>query len=129
MKRILILTALILAVAASMETPLRVLHAAGSGHNVVLTWIASSSAATYPTGAYSVFRGSSAGGEGATAIASGVSALTYTDTNVVANSTYYYTVEFCVGSVCSGPSNEASATIPLLPSDLAAPSGLAGSAH
>lgn len=62
----------------------------GSGqHNVLLNWGASSTSGV----TYSVFRGTTAGGEGTTPIASGISALTYTDTNVTAGTTYFYTVE------------------------------------
>jgi fibronectin type 3 domain-containing protein len=131
MRRLLALIVLLAGVAWAFHSSVRPLRAATSGHNVVLTWTASTSAATYPTGTYSVFRGTTAGGESTTAYATGIAnaATTWTDTAVTANDTYYYKVTFCVGSVCSAYSNETSATVPLASGDLAAPTGAAATAQ
>jgi hypothetical protein len=82
----------------------------GTGqHNVVLAWSESQ-----PSGVtYNVFRGTSPGGEGTTAInTSPISLMGYTDTNVVAGTTYYYTVQAVNSAGTSPSSNEASATVP-----------------
>jgi len=55
----------------------------------MLTWTASTG--TSPI-TYNVFRGTSSGGESGTAIASGLSATSYTDTTVTNGTTYYYEV-------------------------------------
>jgi hypothetical protein len=82
----------------------------GTGqHNVVLTWGASPTSGV----AYNMFRGTSSGGEGTAAInTSPISVLTYTDTNVAAGTTYYYTVEAVDSGGSSAPSYETSAQIP-----------------
>jgi fibronectin type 3 domain-containing protein len=70
-----------------------------------LTW----SAASGTVSSYSVFRGTSAGAESATAIATGITGTTYQDTSVVKGTTYYYKVA-AVSSAGAGPlSNEVSA--------------------
>ena len=63
---------------------------------ISLAWVA-------PTGAlnYSIFRGTSAGGE--TLLASGVTAKTFVDTSVVAGTRYYYTVKANNTNVLSTP--------------------------
>ena len=81
---------------------------------VGLTWNSALGAVTY-----SVFRGTSSGGESGTAIATGVTGTSYADTSVVNNSTYYYKVESVNSAGTSGASNEASAT-PLSTSPTAA---------
>ena len=78
---------------------------------VQLTWNAS----TLPAGApavtgYNVLRGTAAGGE--TALANPGLVLTYTDSTVVAGTTYYYTVTATNSAATSGPSNEASILVP-----------------
>jgi hypothetical protein len=82
----------------------------GTGmHSVVLTWEAS------PTDGvtYSVFRGTTPGGEGTTPInPSPIGALNYTDTSVTPGTIYYYTVEAVDSAGASGPSNETVASIP-----------------
>jgi fibronectin type 3 domain-containing protein len=70
-----------------------------------LAWSAASGAVN----SYSVYRGTSAAAESATAIASGITGTTYQDNSVVKGSTYYYKVA-AVNSVGAGPlSNEISA--------------------
>src|SRR5438445_9371370 len=64
---------------------------------------------TGPTGTYSVFRGTAAGGEGSTAIASGIAGIHYIDAAVTNLTTYFYTVTANNSVGASAPSNEASA--------------------
>lgn len=102
-------------------------------HCTVLTW----TNPTFVAGGYvSVFKGSTSGGESSTPInPTGTQVTTFTDLNVVANGTAYYTVEQCAvsnssgGVVCSPASNEVKAVTPLAPSDLSAPVSLTGSAN
>ena len=78
--------------------------AAGSGQ-VVLAWSAVTGATSY-----SVYRGTSAGGEGATPVATGLTIPSDTDTGLTNGTTYYYTVT-AVGPGGEGAkSTEASAT-------------------
>jgi fibronectin type 3 domain-containing protein len=58
----------------------------GNGH-IQLNWTAPSGAVTY-----NVYRGTSAGGENAAPLASGVSTNSYTDANVAIDTTYYYQI-------------------------------------
>jgi len=92
-----------------------------SGTEINLAW-------TAPTGTvsgYNVYRGTSQGGEAATPVASGLAVASYSDTNVMAGTEYYYTVA-ATNSAGTGPvSAEASAVVPALP---AAPSGLTAKA-
>jgi hypothetical protein len=76
---------------------------AGVGQ-VALSWNPSSGA----TG-YKVFRGTSPGGESSTPIAT-PAGTSYTDTNVTANTTYYYTVKASNSAGDSPASSEVSAT-------------------
>lgn len=106
------------------------MNATATAHSVNLTWSASTTVCTSPCTAitYSVFRGTTAGGENYSApIASGLSVLSFSDTNVSLGATYYYTVEaveaWTGAPLASAPSNEASATFPQAPTP---PSGLAG---
>jgi hypothetical protein len=94
---------------------------AGSGQ-VNLNWSASAGAASYD-----IYRGTSAGNESATAIATNVGATTYSDTSVTSGTTYYYTVTAVNASGQSGISNEAHATplqgLPTVPTNLSAVGG------
>src|SRR5690348_1669494 len=104
---------------------------AQSGHGVSLTWTAPT---VIPTGAYiNIYRGTAAGAEApATINPTGLNptSLAYTDSNVLANTKYFYIARECdvdlatSKEVCSSPSNEASATVPLGSADLAAPASL-----
>jgi fibronectin type 3 domain-containing protein/lysophospholipase L1-like esterase len=89
---------------------------------VALTWNVSSGA----TG-YNVYRGTTAGGESTTAVATGITALSYTDTGLSNGTAYYYKVTAVNSSGTSGYSNEANAT-PSGGSAPAAPTGLAATA-
>jgi hypothetical protein len=74
-----------------------------------LSWNASTS----PVTGYKVYRGTVSGGPYSTVTSSPISALTYTDTNVVAGTTYYYVVTSVNSSgVESVYSNEAIAAVP-----------------
>lgn len=81
------------------------LSAAAGNTQVSLSW-ASSSGAT----SYSVYRGTSAGGESTTAIATGVGTTSYTNTGLTNGTTYYYKVKAVNTAGASGYSPEASAT-------------------
>ncbi len=104
---------------------------AQSGHAVDLTWTAP---AVIPTGAYiNIYRGTATGAEATTPInPTGINpaSLAYTDSNVLANTKYFYIARECdvdlatSKEVCSSPSNEASATVPLGSADLTAPGSL-----
>jgi RHS repeat-associated protein len=94
------------------------LTATAGANQVTLSWTASAGQTSY-----NVYRGTTAGGESTTPIATGVTGITYTNTGLTAGTSYYYQV-MAVNSVGgSGASNEANAT-PTLP----APTGLLASA-
>ena len=65
------------------------LAATGGVNQVSLSWAASSGTAPIT---YSVFRGVVSGGEAPTAIASGLTGTTFTDTGLATGTTYYYQV-------------------------------------
>jgi fibronectin type 3 domain-containing protein len=77
-------------------------------HSVVLSWGAS------PTGGvtYNVYRGTSSGKESSSALTSGVTSTSYTDTNVTPGTNYYYTVKAVDSGGTSAASNEAVADVP-----------------
>ncbi|MDR3709412.1 MAG: carboxypeptidase regulatory-like domain-containing protein [Capsulimonadaceae bacterium] len=81
------------------------LTAAGQTGSIALSWSAAAGATSY-----SLYRSTTSGGEGATAYQTGLTGTSYTDTNVAAGTTYYYTVVATNGSVSGSPSIEASAT-------------------
>jgi len=72
---------------------------------VSLSWTASSGAATY-----NVYRGTSAGGESGTAIVTGLTATTYSNSGLTNGTKYYYEVKAVNAAGTSAASNEASAT-------------------
>lgn len=76
----------------------------GSGQ-VSLSWTASSGATSY-----NLYRGTAAGAESSTPVATGISATSYTDTGLANGTTYYYQVTALNGVGPSGPSKEAFAT-------------------
>jgi len=88
---------------------------------VALSWTASSGAASY-----NIYRGTSAGGESTTAIATEVTTTTYTNTGLTNGTAYYYKVAAVDSTGTSGYSNEASAT-PQVPAP-SAPTGLTATA-
>ena len=74
---------------------------------IKLSWTTPANGGSPITG-YSVYRGTSANGEGATAIASGLPTTSYTDTTVAVGTLYYYKVT-ATNAVGESPrSNEAS---------------------
>ena len=89
---------------------------AGSGR-ISLSWTASSGATSY-----NVYRGTSAGGESSTPLATGVTTTSYPDSTAAAGTTYYYKVAAVNTYGNSGLSNEASAAIPSSPPPV--PTGL-----
>jgi fibronectin type 3 domain-containing protein len=95
--------------AAIAAAPSGLAATAGNGQ-VTLAWNADSGATSY-----NVYRGTSAGGESGTAIATGVTSPSYTDSTVTNNTTYYYKVAAVNTGGTSGLSNEASATPKVVP--------------
>jgi fibronectin type 3 domain-containing protein len=72
---------------------------------VALSWSASSGATSY-----NVYRGTTSGGESGTAIATGITGTSYTNTGLTNGTHYYYTVNAVNAGGTSGASNEANAT-------------------
>jgi len=99
------------------------LTAAGGNAQATLSWQSSTGATSY-----SIFRGTSPGGESATAVATGVTGTSYTNTGLATNTTYYYTVEAVDGTGASGYSNEAFATTTGTVTVPSAPAGLTATA-
>jgi len=85
-------------------TPAGLTAAAGNA-SVVLSWTASSGATSY-----NVYRGTTAGGESATAAASGITTTFYSDTGLSNGTKYYYKVAAVNAGGTSALSVEASAT-------------------
>jgi len=81
------------------------LNATPGGTQVSLSWTASAGATSY-----NIYRGTTAGGESGTPIATGVTGTTYTNTGLTNGQIYYYKVKAINASGTSGYSNEASAT-------------------
>jgi fibronectin type 3 domain-containing protein len=109
--------------ASAPSTPTGVTATAGAG-KVSLSWTASSGATSY-----NVYRGTSSGGEGTTAYASGLTGTSYTDTSVTAGTTYYYKVAAVNSAGTSAQSSEVSATptsgvtVPAAPTGVTATAG------
>jgi len=81
------------------------LTAAAGNTQITLTWSQSSGAASY-----NVYRSTSAGGEGTTALVTGISGATYTNTGLTNGTTYFYKVAAVNSFGTSAQSSEASAT-------------------
>jgi fibronectin type 3 domain-containing protein len=81
------------------------LKATAGNAQASLTWSAASGASSY-----NVYRGTSAGGEGATAVATGITAKSYTNTGLTNGTKYFYKVAAVNANGTSPLSNEASAT-------------------
>ena len=81
------------------------LTATAGNAQVALSWTGSTGATSY-----NVYRGTTSGGESATALATGLTGTTYTDSTAANGTTYYYKVAAVDASGTSGMSNEASAT-------------------
>src|SRR5450631_3423812 len=86
------------------------LVASGGNASVALSWSAPTTDGGSGLTGYNVYRGTSAGGESATAVATNVIVTSFTDTAVTNGATYYYKVA-AVNAVGTSPqSNEANAT-------------------
>ena len=96
--------------AATVPTAPQGLTAAATNGAVQLTWTAPSSNGGATVTGYNVYRGTSAGGEATTPVASNVTTTGYTDTLVTNGTTYYYKVAAVNGSGTSPLSGEVSAT-------------------
>lgn len=130
MKKV-ILAILVLTVAAfAQEKPKAGLIAKATAHTVTLNWTAS---VTPGVTGYNIYRGTTAGGEGAQSINTSIitGATTFIDTTVVSGTTYFYTAKSyctsCTPNNFSAPSNEIQV---LVPGDAPAPpTNLTGSAQ
>ncbi len=86
------------------------LAAVGSSTTVTLSWSAPASNGGSVVTGYNVYRGTSAGAEASTPVASNVAGTGFTDTGLANGTTYFYRVA-AVNAVGTSPtSNEASAT-------------------
>jgi len=100
------------------------LAATAGDAKVTLSWTASSGATSY-----NVYRGTTAGGEAATPIATGLATPSYANTGLTNGTTYYYKVAAVNTAGTSALSAEVSATpkaavvIPAVPTGLAATAG------
>jgi hypothetical protein len=98
------------AVQATVPSAPQSLAAVAGNSSVSLSWSAPASDGGSPVTGYNVYRGTSAGGESATPVASNISGTTFTDTGLVNGTTYFYTVA-AVNAVGTSPqSAEVSAT-------------------
>src|SRR5262249_56144893 len=79
---------------------------ADSPRQVNMSWTGSSGATSY-----NVLRSTTSGGP-YSQVASGVASTSFSDTGLAAGTTYFYVVQACNSSGCSGNSNQASATTP-----------------
>jgi len=95
------------------------LTATAGNAQVILNWTASSGATSY-----NVYRSTTSGGEGTTAIATGITGTTYTNTGLTNGTQYFYKVAAVNAAGTSAQSSEASATPNTVPS---APTGLTAS--
>lgn len=115
------------AVQATAPSPPRNLTASGSTGSVRLSWTAPISDGGSAITGYSVYRGTLAGGESPTPVATRVTGTSFTDSALVNGTTYYYQVTAVNAVGTSTPSNEASATpqaaVPTAPQGLAASGG------
>ena len=116
--------------AVAPSAPQSLAAKAGDG-SVSLTWTAPASNGGAAVSGYNIYRGTSADGEGGTAVGtvSGTT-LSFTDTGLTNGTTYYYTVKAVNSAGTSAASNEASATpaavtatVPTAPQSLAATGG------
>jgi fibronectin type 3 domain-containing protein len=100
------------------------LSATAGDANVALSWTASTGATSY-----NVYCGTTAGGEAATPIATGLTSASYINTGLTNGTTYYYKVAAVNTAGTSALSDEVSATpkaavvIPAVPTGLAATAG------
>jgi len=93
------------AASAIVPAPPVSLASAGANGQVALTWVNT----TFAT-SYNVYRGTTAGGESGTPIATGVTSASYIDTGRTNGTVYYYKVAAVDAAGTSGMSGETSAT-------------------
>ena len=96
--------------AVTVPSAPQALAATGGNASVTLSWSAPASNGGAAIAGYDIYRGTTAGGESATPVASNVTATSYTDTGLTNGTTYYYTVAAVNSAGLSPPSGEASAT-------------------
>jgi fibronectin type 3 domain-containing protein len=115
------------AVQATAPSAPQSLAAVAGNSSVSLSWSAPASDGGSAITGYNVYRGTTAGGESTTPLATNVTSRTFTDANAVNGTTYFYTVAAVNAVGASPPSNEASATpqatVPSAPSSLVASVG------
>ncbi|MGO9096715.1 MAG: LamG-like jellyroll fold domain-containing protein [Bryobacteraceae bacterium] len=111
--------------ATTMPAPPTGLTATAGNAQVVLSWTASSGATSY-----NVYRATTSGGEGTTALVTGIAATTYTNTGLTSGTKYYYTVAAVNAGGTSAQSSEVSATPQAAPTltSIAPNTGVRGSA-
>lgn len=95
---------------ATVSTAPTGLVASGGNTTAGLTWSAPASDGGSAVTGYSVYRGTSAGGEVATPVAANVAGTSFSDTGLVNGTTYFYRVAAVNGVGTSAPSTEVSAT-------------------
>jgi outer membrane protein assembly factor BamB len=103
------------------STPKNLVATAGNGQ-AVLSWSAASGATSYD-----LYRSTTAGGEGATPVATGIVSTSYTNTGLTNGTTYYFTLAAVNASGASAQSNEASVT-PVAPPPPPTPTNLSATA-
>ena len=103
------------------------LAASGGNNSVMLSWTVPNSDGGSPITGYDVYRGTTAGGESATPVATNVALSTFTDSGVVNGTTYYYKVAALNGVGLSPKSGEAQATPQQAATAPSAPQGLTAS--
>ena len=88
-----------------MAVPPVGVNAAGGSGQISLTWAAYTGATSY-----NIYRGTTAGGEGRTPYAVGVTGTTCLDSGVISGTTYYYKITAVVGGVETDQSSQTYAT-------------------
>ena len=96
--------------AATVPSAPQSLTAVGSNGAVQLSWTAPASNGGAAVTGYNVYRGTSAGGESSTPVATNVTTTGFTDNPLTNGTMYYYTVKAVNSAGTSPPSTEASAT-------------------
>jgi hypothetical protein len=104
-------TITVTAAQSAPAAPTQLVATAGNTQ-VALSWTAGSGAASY-----NLYRGTAAGGEGTTPVATGITTVTHTDTGLTNGTTYFYKVAAVNPGGTSPLSNQASAK-PMSPCDV-----------